>query len=152
MPNSKSVSTPMSCSEKLIALYGYTFEDPQWYWRVVGSLQYLAFTRPDISFAVNRCPNDRRSTRGFCIYFGNHLVSWGSKKQPTIARSSTEAEYKSVASTACEVLWLQPLLRELGIVIPELPTLWYDNIGATYLSMNPVMHSKTKHVELDYHF
>ncbi|KAF5464008.1 hypothetical protein F2P56_014124 [Juglans regia] len=193
----------MASSTRLTAVDGPSFEDPQLYRSVVGSLQYLSFTRPDISFAVNRvcqfmhcprlihwqavkrilrylrltstfglhlspissfkittfsdadwagCPDDRKSTGGFCIFFGSHLISWGSKKQLTVARSSTKAEYKSVAITACEILWLQSLLTELGIVISDIPTLFCDNLGATYLSVNPVMHSRIKHVDLDYHF
>ncbi|KAF5470623.1 hypothetical protein F2P56_011125 [Juglans regia] len=193
----------MSTSVKLTALDGCSFEDPSLYRSVVGSLQYLAFTRPDISYAVNcvcqymhsprlphwqavkrilrylhhtkslglhftsssqhtlsafydadwvGCPDDRRSISGFCVYFGSHLISWGSKKQPTIARSSTEAEYKSVANATCEILWLQSLLKELGIFQKNPPTPWCDNLGATYLSVNPVLHSITKHVDLDYHF
>ncbi|KAF5481966.1 hypothetical protein F2P56_002574 [Juglans regia] len=106
MHNSKSVSTPISTLAKLTAVEGSSFEDPQLYRSIVGSLQYLAFTHPDFSFSFNKvgCPDDRKSTGGFCMYFGSHLESWGSKKQPTVARSSTEAEYKAVANTSCELL------------------------------------------------
>ncbi|KAF5458503.1 hypothetical protein F2P56_022526 [Juglans regia] len=74
------------------------------------------------------------------------------QKQPTIARSSTEAEYKAFANTARELIWLQSLFGQLGLFLPDPPTLWCDNLGATYMSVNPMLHSCTKHVELDYYF
>lgn len=69
-----------------------------------------------------------------------------------VARSSMEAEYRAVAHATVESLWLQSLMRDLGIFIPQRPILWWDNIGPTYLTTNPVFHTQTKHVEIDYHF
>jgi histone deacetylase 1/2 len=69
-----------------------------------------------------------------------------------VSRSSTEAEYKSLANATAEVIWVQTLLTEHCINHPKAATLWCDNLGATYLSANPVFHARTKHIEVDYHF
>ena len=86
------------------------------------------------------------------MFHGDNLISWQSKKQATISRSSTEAEYKALANATAEVIWVQSLLDELGISQSRVRILWCDNIGATYLSATPVFHARTKHIEVDYHF
>jgi hypothetical protein len=98
------------------------------------------------------CADDRRSTDGFVVFLGSNLVSWSARKQPTVSRSSTEAEYKVIANVAAEIMWIQTLLDELGIPHPSTASVWCDNLGATYLSANPVFHARTKHIEVDYHF
>jgi hypothetical protein len=87
-----------------------------------------------------------------CYFLGNNLVSWNAKKQATILRSSTEAEYKALANTTAEIMWVQTLLRELQVSSPSCAKVWVDNMGAKYLSFNPVFHGRMKHMEVDYYF
>jgi histone deacetylase 1/2 len=173
------------------------------YRSIVGFLQYLTLTRPDIAYSVNKvcqylhapttshwtaakrilryvkdtinlgisfrkspstllsafsyadwagCPDDRRSTGGFAVFYGPNLISWNARKQATVSRSSTEAEYKSLANATAELIWVQALLGELGIRLTQKPCLWCDNLGATYLTANPIFHARIKHIEIDFHF
>jgi hypothetical protein len=86
------------------------------------------------------------------MFLGSNLISWSVRKQPTVSRSSTEAEYKSIANGAVEVMWIQILLTEIRIQISAQAKLWCDNLRVKYFASNPVLHGRMKHVEVDYHF
>ncbi|XP_039778972.1 uncharacterized mitochondrial protein AtMg00810-like [Panicum virgatum] len=98
------------------------------------------------------CPDTRRSTSGFCVFLGDSLLSWSSKRQTTVSRSSAEAEYRGVANAVAECTWLRQLLGELHCSIPKATIAYCDNISSVYMSKNPVHHKRTKHIELDIHF
>lgn len=69
-----------------------------------------------------------------------------------MSRSSKEEEYKAIANATAEMMWIQTLMKEIGVKCPPMAKLWCDNIGAKYLAANPVFHARTKQIEVDYHF
>jgi hypothetical protein len=203
MSDCKPCTTPVDTCAKVAADDGPSVDDPTTYRSLVGALQYLTFTRPDIAYAVQQvclhmhdprethlvaakrilrylqgtishglviprsaptqltvytdadwagCPDTRRSTSGYAVFLGSSLVSWSSKRQPTVSRSSAEAEYRAVANGVAEATWLQQLLQELRHPLQSATLVYCDNVSAVYLSTNPVQHQRTKHVEIDLHF
>ena len=96
--------------------------------------------------------DDRRSTSGYVFMLGTGAVSWSSKKQPIVTLSTTEAEFVAATACACQAIWLKKLLEELQFK-EDKPTLIYcDNSSATKLSKNPVLHGRSKHIDVKYHF
>ena len=203
MDVSKSAKTPLPVNLRLLVNEGEFYHDPAQYRCLVGKLNFLTHTRPDISFGVQTlsqflqspriqhvkalshmlrylagsigqgillqssdelslqgfsdsdwasCPNTRRSVTGYIMLLGKSPISWKSKKQSTVSRSSSEAEYRALASAASEITWLVRLLSELGIQNLKPIRLCCDNQSAIHLGKNPVHHERTKHVELDCHF
>ncbi|XP_050902766.1 uncharacterized mitochondrial protein AtMg00810-like [Lathyrus oleraceus] len=191
----KLVNTPMDPNVKLLPNKGEPYTDPGRYLRLVGKLDYLTLTRPDISFSIsvvsqflnspcdNHCEaiirilkytkgslgkwlifcdrdntdiigysdvdwvedaSDRRSTSDYCVFIGGNLISWKSKKQRIVARSSTEAEYRSMAHATCELLWLKHLLQELHFYEVGPMELVCDKQSTLHLSFNPIFHERTK--------
>ncbi|KAL5827944.1 hypothetical protein ACOSQ3_019789 [Xanthoceras sorbifolium] len=202
MIDCKPCDPPLSAGTKLMLATGELFSEPTLYQSVIGALQYLSHTRPDISFVVNKlsqflvaptqvhwlaCKRVLRYLKGtitiglskvqllsilkhtptpilqvvlmidglqvvIVFFFSGNLICWSSKKQHVVARSSTEAKYRSMSQVVTDVIWLKSLLAELGFLIFSPAIVWCDNMGVNALALNPVYHSRTKHVEIDVHF
>jgi Reverse transcriptase (RNA-dependent DNA polymerase)/Integrase core domain len=98
------------------------------------------------------CINDRKSVSGCLVKIGVNTVMWKSKKQKTVALSTTESEYMALVETAKEVLWLRQLLEEMGYIQTEATTIYDDNIGCIQLAKNEVTLARSKHIDIRHHF
>ena len=203
MQGCKHCKTPLPSSLKLKASCSPPFEDPSLYRSMVGSLQYITITRPELAYGVNcvcqfmqhplqdhwkvvkrilrylsgssqfglhiqqsntLCltgysdsdwggdPDDRKSTSGLCVYFGPNLITWSSKKQHVVTQSRTEVEYRRLAFLVAELIWVRNLLTEIQVPLQVTPMIYCDNLSVVLLAVNPILHSKSKHFELDLHF
>ncbi|CAM8933228.1 unnamed protein product [Rhodiola kirilowii] len=103
----------------------------------------------DADYAGDRA--DRKSTSGMAQFLGSCLVSWGSRKQNSVALSTTEAEYVAAAACCAQLLWLQNQLSDFGLIFDNIP-IYCDNTSAISVAKNPTHHSKMKHIEIRHHF
>ena len=97
------------------------------------------------------CKIDRKSPSGSCQFLGRRLVSWYSKKQHSVSTSTAEAEYIAAGSCCAQILWIRNQLRDYGPLLNKIP-IFCDNTSAIAISNNPVQHSRTKHIDIRYHF
>ncbi|XP_042980273.1 uncharacterized mitochondrial protein AtMg00810-like [Carya illinoinensis] len=98
------------------------------------------------------CSTTRQSTTGYVTFLGHNPILWCAKKQNTVSPSSLEAKYRVMAHTTVEITWLTFILKDLGVPQTHPSMLFYDNISALLMTINPVFHARSKHIELDYHF
>ncbi|CAN6445040.1 unnamed protein product [Victoria cruziana] len=97
-------------------------------------------------------PNNRHFTTGLCVFLGDFLISWRCKKQSKVSLSSTEAEYRAMATTTMELVWLKSLLKDMGVSSVNNVKLFCDNKSAIYIASNHTFHERTKHIEMDCHY
>ena len=129
------------CYLKSIPEKGLLFKSGQ-------KLEVRGYTNADYSGSLV----DRKSTIGYCVFLGENLVSWRSKKQVVLARSSAKAKFRPMALGLCELLWLKIVLSDFKILGHYPMKLMCDNQSAINIVHNSVQHDYTKHVEIDSHF
>ncbi|XP_019457669.1 PREDICTED: uncharacterized protein LOC109358057 [Lupinus angustifolius] len=111
------------------------------------TMKISAFADSDWASCLDTC----KSIIGFCIFICSAIISWKTKKQNTVSRSSSEAEYRTLGSLACELQWLSYLFNDLHLPLSHPTPVYCDNRSAIYLAHNPVFHERTKHIEIDCH-
>ncbi|WVZ97245.1 hypothetical protein U9M48_042795 [Paspalum notatum var. saurae] len=173
MGDPKPMTTPMSTNTTLDE--DREAVDQKKFRGMIVSLMYLTVTRPDIQFAFTPklglwyssgsflslrgfsdadhagCRIDRKSTSGTCEFLGISLVSWSSRKQASVSLSTTEAEYIAAASCCSQLLWMKATLSDFGLSFGRIPLL-VDSTSAISVAKNPVLHSRTKHIDVRFHF
>lgn len=203
MMNCEVATTPMNINEKLQRADGTEKANPKLFRSLVGGLNYLTHTRPDIAFSVSvvsrflqsptkqhfgaakrvlryvagttdfgiwyskapnfrlvgftdsdyaGCLDDRKSTSRSCFNFGSGVVTWSSKKQETVALSTSEAEYTAASLAARQALWLRKLLEDFSYEQKESTEIFSDSKSAIAMAKNPSFHGRTKHIDVQYHF
>ena len=95
---------------------------------------------------------DRRSTTGYCTFLAGNLITWRSKKQEVVARSTTEAEFRALSYGLTELMWIKGILKDLQIKLDSSTRIFCDNQSAIKVSHNPVQHDRKKHVSIDRHY
>jgi len=118
------------------------------FYKQCGNEELFAYTDSDYTGDLE----DRKSTSGFLFLLSAGAISWSSKKQLVITLSTTEAEFIVVASCACQTVWLRRMLEKLNHVSTRTTMIYCDNSSNIKLSKNPVMHGRSKHIDVRFHF
>ncbi|GJW19339.1 putative ribonuclease H-like domain-containing protein [Tanacetum coccineum] len=163
----RTATTPIESNKPLVKDEDGVDVDVHVYRSMIGSLMYLTASRPDIMFAVCACARFqvtpkashlnavkrifRKSTSGGCQILGRRLISWQCKKQTIVANSTTEAEYVAAANCYGQVLWIQNQMMDYGFNFMN-TKIHIDNESTISVIKNPVAHSRTKHIEIQFHF
>ncbi|XP_048491475.1 uncharacterized mitochondrial protein AtMg00810-like [Beta vulgaris subsp. vulgaris] len=124
-----------------------TLDTGLWY-SATSDLKVTAYSDADWS----SCQFTNRSLSSYAVFIGSNLVSWKTKKQQSVSKSSAEAKYRSMSATTSELVWIQGLLADLQIPVSLPITLYCDNTSAEHLPENPMFHEKTKHLKRDMHY
>ncbi|GJY29277.1 ribonuclease H-like domain-containing protein [Tanacetum coccineum] len=151
MQNCNPCRTPVDTESKL-GSDGDTVSDPTLYRSIAGALQYLIFTRPDLSYALQN-PHDLHFTNlKRILRYVRGTLDYGLQLHVILSRSSAEAEYPGVANVVVETAWIRNLLCDLHTPLFTATLVYYNNVSVVYMSANPVQHQRTKHIEIDIHF
>ena len=134
------------CAQRVLRYVSGT-KDRGLLYRADTAAQLVSYT--DADWAGNAA--DGRSTSGYAFCLGSVAIVWSSNKLPTVALSSTEAEYRAAVAT-CEAIWLKQLLKDLQEKVSDTTTIYCDNLSNIQLAKNPVFHARTKDIEVHYHF
>jgi hypothetical protein len=138
----------MAALKHLLRYVAATADHGLQYTRGEGELHLLGYSDSDFAGDVD----DRRSTIGVICFLGYNPISWLSQKQKAVAKSSCEAEYMASAAAAGQVVWLRHLLEEVfGMHVPT-PTIKMDNTAAIALAKNPILHNRSKHIDVKFHY
>ncbi|GJU92112.1 retrovirus-related pol polyprotein from transposon TNT 1-94 [Tanacetum coccineum] len=158
MKSCDPVDTPMVEKSKLDEDTQGKAVDSTHYRGMVSTLLYLTSSRPDLVYVVSfadadhvGCQDTRRSTSGSMQLLGDKIVSWSSKRQKSAAISDTEAKYIALSGCCAQVLWMRSQLTDYGLGFNKIP-MYCDNKSAVALCCNNVQHSRSKHIEIRYHF
>lgn len=136
-----------SVAKRILRYISGTLDFGLWY-EHVSVFNLIGFSDSDWAGSME----DRKSTSGSVFILGSTAITWSSKKQHVTALSTTEAEYIAVTASACQAIWLQRLISDMGQDIGDAIQIFCNNKSTISIAKNPTLHGRTKHIDIRYHF